>query len=75
MNLGDVVVLGGRSFHVCGVDPVSVRPRLAYLQEARTGRSISVPFERASAATTSSPAWQGWHERMDAARWLAIWEE
>jgi hypothetical protein len=75
MNLGDVVVLDGRSFNVCGVDPVSVRPRFAYLQEARTGRFISVPFERASAAMTSLSAWHGRQEPVHAARWLAVCEE
>jgi hypothetical protein len=77
MNLGDVVVLDGRSFHVCGVDPVSVRPRFAYLQAARTGRAISVPFERASASAAWDPSstWPVWQEPVYATRWLAVCEE
>jgi hypothetical protein len=75
MNLGDLVVLDGRSFQVCGVDPVSVRPRFAYLQEARTGRAISVPFERASAALDRSSAWPREQEPVYTARWLAVCEE
>jgi hypothetical protein len=75
MNLGDVVVLDGRSFQVCGVDPVSVQPRFAYLQEVRTGRAVSVPFERASAAMDSSSAWHGRQEPVYAARWLVVCEE
>jgi hypothetical protein len=54
VNLGDVVVFAGRRFLLRGVDPTSVRPRLAYLEEWATGRSLTVPFDRVSDAVRPS---------------------
>ncbi len=50
MDLGEIVIYGGRRYYVRGVDPVSVKPRHLYLEEVRTGKTVSVAFEQHMAA-------------------------
>ena len=50
MNLGDIVLYGGQRFYVRGVDPVGVHPRYLYLEDVRTGTTISVAFEHPAGA-------------------------
>jgi hypothetical protein len=45
MDIGDIVSFEGRRFSVRGLDPAGVEPRFVYLEEAGTGRTISVQFE------------------------------
>jgi hypothetical protein len=45
MDIGDNVIYGGERFYVRGVDPAGVDPRFIYLEDARTGKTISVTFE------------------------------
>jgi hypothetical protein len=54
MDLGDIVIYGGQRYQVRGVDPVGVRPRYLYLEDVRTGKTISVAFEQHSAAKGGS---------------------
>ena len=56
MDIGDSVIYGGKRFRVRGFDPVGVDPRLVYLEDAKTGRTISVPFESLSRAPKSGSA-------------------
>ena len=46
MDLGDIVIYGGQRFCVRGVDPVGVHPRYLYLENVRTGKTVSVAFEQ-----------------------------
>ena len=46
MNLGDIVIYGGQRFYVRGVDPLGACPRYLYLENVRTGETLSVAFER-----------------------------
>ena len=50
MDLGDIVIYGGQRFYVRGVDPVGVHPRYLYLEDVRTGKTVSVAFEQHPAA-------------------------
>jgi len=54
MDLGDIVIYGGRRHYVRGVDPVSVRPRYLYLEDVRTGKTVSVAFEQHVAVRVGS---------------------
>jgi hypothetical protein len=54
MDLGDIVTYGGRRFYVRGVDPVGVHPRYLYLEDVRTGKTVSVAFEHHPAGTGRS---------------------
>jgi len=45
MDLGDIVIYGGQRFYVRGIDPVGVHPRYLYLEDVRTGKTVSVAFE------------------------------
>ena len=46
MNLGDIVIYGGQRVRVCGVDPVGACPRYVYLENVRTGETLSVALKR-----------------------------
>ena len=54
MDLGDIVIHGGRRFYVRGVDPDGVDPRYLYLEDVRTGKTVSVGFEHHPAAKGKS---------------------
>lgn len=51
MDIGDIVMYGGKRFSVQGLDPVGAEPRLIYLRDVKTGEAISVPFAEPSDAT------------------------
>jgi hypothetical protein len=46
MDLGDIVRHRGHRFYLRGLDPIGAEPRYAYLEDVRTGESISVPLEQ-----------------------------
>jgi hypothetical protein len=50
MDLGDIVIYGGQRYYVCGIDPDGVHPRYLYLEDVRTGKTVSVAFEQQAAA-------------------------
>jgi hypothetical protein len=54
MDIGDTVIYAGKRFYLRGLDPVGVAPRLVYLVDANTGRTISVEFEELSAGARKS---------------------
>jgi hypothetical protein len=56
MDIGDMVIFGGKRFYVRGFDPAGVDPRLVYLEGVTTGRVISVTFDEWSRATSSRGA-------------------
>ena len=51
MDIGDIVMYGGKRLSVRGLDPVGAEPRLIYLRDVKTGEEISVPFAEPSDAT------------------------
>jgi hypothetical protein len=51
MEIGDIVMFGGKRFFVRGFDPAGVEPRFVYLQDVESGETISVAFAKPSAAT------------------------
>jgi hypothetical protein len=56
MDIGDIVSYEGRHYFVRGFDPDGVEPRLVYLEDAKTGRTISVPFaELLRSALSATP--------------------
>jgi len=54
MDIGDIVIYGGTRFTVRGLDPMGVDPRFLYLEDASTGKTISVVFEERSPGITSN---------------------
>jgi len=54
MDIGDIVIYGGKRFSVRGFDPEGVAPRFVYIEGVETGERISVPF--APSATTPGSA-------------------
>jgi hypothetical protein len=54
MDLGDIVIRDGERYYVCGLDPVGVHPRYVYLEDVRTGKTVSVAVEQHFAATSRS---------------------
>jgi hypothetical protein len=54
MDLGDIVICDGQRYYVRGLDPVGVHPRFVYLEDVRTGKTVSVAFEQHFAATSRS---------------------
>jgi hypothetical protein len=54
MDLCDIVICDGHRYYVRGIDPASVQPRYVYLEEVRTGKTVSVAFEHVFAATSRS---------------------
>jgi hypothetical protein len=50
VKLGDIVIFGGERFFLRGIDPIGVRPRFVYLEDARTGRTLSVALDERSIA-------------------------
>ena len=53
MDKGDTVIYGGTRFVVRGIDPAGVDPRFVYLEDSRTGQTVSVTFEEPSRTTRS----------------------
>ena len=45
VDIGDTVIYGGSRFVVRGLDPAGVDPRCVYLEDAKTGQTISVTLE------------------------------
>ncbi len=45
LSIGQVLSLGGRVFRITGFDPVSVRPRRVYLEDAADGVAAAVEVE------------------------------
>lgn len=54
MDIGDIVIYGGKHLTVRGFDPLGVEPRLIYLEDVETGKTTSVPFAKPSGATPGS---------------------
>jgi hypothetical protein len=54
MELGDIVIFGGERFYLRGMDPIGVQPRFLYLEDARTGRTVSVAIDERSVARSKS---------------------
>jgi hypothetical protein len=48
MEIGDIVMFGGKRFFVRGFDPAGVEPRFIYLEDVETGEAISVAFGKPS---------------------------
>jgi hypothetical protein len=46
MDLGDIVRHRGHRFYLRGLDPIGAEPRYVYLEDVRTGESISVALEQ-----------------------------
>jgi hypothetical protein len=44
MDIGDIVIYGGKRFSVRGFDPAGVEPRFIYIEDVKTGETISVSF-------------------------------
>jgi len=56
MDIGDIVSFEGRRYSVRGLDPGGVEPRFVYLEDAKTGRTIAVPFgELLRSALSAAP--------------------
>ena len=49
MNIGDLVLHGGRRYYLRGLDPMSVPERQAFLEDAMTGEARMVPVEEVEA--------------------------
>jgi hypothetical protein len=45
VDIGDAVIYGGSRFVVRGLDPAGVDPRCVYLEDAKTGRTVSLTLE------------------------------
>lgn len=54
MNIGDMVIYGGKRFSVRGFDPAGVEPRFVYIEDVKTGETISVSLPAPSAITPGS---------------------
>jgi hypothetical protein len=54
MDLGDIVIYGGERFYLRGMDPIGVQPRFLYLEDARTGRTVSVAIDERSVTRSRS---------------------
>ncbi len=46
MNIGDLVLHGGRRYYLRGLDPMSVPDRQAFLEDALTGEAVMVPVDQ-----------------------------
>jgi hypothetical protein len=53
MDIGDIVIYRGRRYRICGFDPAGVDPRLVYLENAKTGKTVSVVFGELTRARSS----------------------
>jgi hypothetical protein len=57
MEIGDIVIYGGKRLRVRGFDPAGVEPRFVYLEDVESGETISVAFvELEPPAATPSTA-------------------
>ena len=55
MEIGDIVVYGGKHYSVRGVDPSGADPRrFVYLENVETGEMISITFAELAAARPSA---------------------
>jgi hypothetical protein len=45
VDIGDTVIYGGTRFVVRGIDPAGVDPRCVYLEDAKTGQTVSITLE------------------------------
>lgn len=54
MDIGDIVMYGGKRLSVRGLDPVGVEPRHIYLEDAETKETISVPLVKPSGKAPGS---------------------
>jgi hypothetical protein len=45
MDIGDIVIHMGKRYRICGFDPAGVDPRLVYLENTKTGKTVSVVFD------------------------------
>ena len=45
MKIGDLVLYQGRSYRLCGFDPMSVPNRQAFLEDPSTGEELMVPAD------------------------------
>jgi hypothetical protein len=46
MDIGDVIIWRGRSWHVRGLDPHGVQPRHVYLEDVVSGHTQTVALDR-----------------------------
>ena len=56
MELGDLVIYCGRTCYLRGLEPMSVPDRLAELEDAATGESLSAPLEDVRVASPDAPS-------------------
>jgi hypothetical protein len=54
MDIGDIVIYGGRRFSVRGFDPAGVEPRFVYIQDVKTGETIPVSLPAPPGITPGS---------------------
>jgi len=54
MDIGDIVIYGGKRFSVRGFDPAGVEPRFVYMEDVETGETISVSLTAPSLVTPGS---------------------
>jgi hypothetical protein len=45
MDIGDIVIFGGKRYRIAGFDPAGVEPRCVYLRDVRTGQTVSLGYE------------------------------
>jgi hypothetical protein len=56
MELGDLVIYCGRTCYLRGLEPMSVPDRLAELEDAATGESLSAPLQDIALAPPDAPS-------------------
>ena len=45
MNIGEIVLYGGRRYYLRGLDPMGVPQRQAFLEDASSGEARAVPAD------------------------------
>jgi hypothetical protein len=45
MNIGEIVLYGGRRYYLRGLDPMGVPQRQAFLEDALSGEARTVPVD------------------------------
>jgi hypothetical protein len=45
MDIGDIVIHMGKRYRIRGFDPAGVDPRLVYLENTKTRKTVSVVFD------------------------------
>jgi hypothetical protein len=48
MDIGDIVIFGGKRYRISGFDPAGVEPRFVYLDDVETGQRVSLALEALS---------------------------